>query len=127
MIDAVNDRDKETLREPVADDVVIHGQDGQGIRGAETAVAATVDHEAFPDAHHEIEGMIVEGDAVSVRMTFTGTHEGDMRGVPPTSEEIEIWVMSMYRVRGGQLTEAWFVEDDADTLRQLGLREELTA
>jgi hypothetical protein len=33
----------------------------------------------------------------------------------------------MYCIEDGQLAEAWFVEDDADTLRQLGLWQELTA
>jgi predicted ester cyclase len=71
--------------------------------------------------------MVAEGDTVSVRMTFTGTHEGDMHGVPPTGEEIEIQVMAMYRIEEGQLAEGWFIEDDADTLQQLGLWRELTA
>ena len=126
-IGAINDGDKETLRNLVADDVVIHGQGGQEIQGAETVVAATVDNEAFPDAHLEIEEMVAEGNTVSVRMTFTGTHEGNMHGVPPTGEGIEIRVMSMYRAEDGQLVEGWFVEDDADTLQQLGLWGELTA
>lgn len=117
-IDAINDRDKETLRELVADDVVMYGQGEQEVRGAQTVVAATVDNEAFPDAHLEIEEVIAEGDTVSVRMTFTGTHEGNMHGVPPTGEQIEIQVMSMYRIEDGQLAESWFVEDDADTLQQ---------
>lgn len=32
----------------------------------------------------------------------------------------------MYKIKGGYLTEAWYVEDDADTLMQPGLWEELT-
>lgn len=126
-IEAINDRDAETLRGLVADDVVIHGQGGQEARGAETVVPATVDNTAFPDSHLEIEEMLAEGDTVAVRMTFTGSHEGDMHGVPPTGEEIDIRVMSMYRIEDGQLAEGWFVEDDADTLQQLGLWQELTA
>lgn len=126
-IEAINDRDAETLRELVAEDVVIHGQAGQDISGAETAIPATVDNEAFPDSRLEIEEMVAEGGTVAVRMMFTGTHEGDMHGVPPTGEEIEIRVMAMYRIENGQLAEGWFVEDDADTLLQLGLWQELTA
>ena len=125
-IEAINDRDAETLSELVADDVVVHGQAGQDINGAEAVVPATINNEAFPDSHLEIEEMIAEGDTVVVRMTFTGTHEGNMHGVPPTGEEIEIRVMSMYRIEDGQLAEGWFVEDDADTLWQLGLWQELT-
>jgi len=126
-IEAINDGDAETLRELVADDVVMHGQAGQDASGAETVVSATIDNTAFPDSRLEIEEMVAEGNTVAVRMTFTGTHEGDMGGVPPTDEEIEIRVMAMYRIEDGQLAEGWFVEDDADTLQQLGLWDELTA
>ncbi|WP_424015687.1 ester cyclase [Halorubrum xinjiangense] len=125
-VEAINDGDAERLTELIADDAVIHGQGGRDVSGVNRVVSATVDTDAFPDSHLEIEEMVAEGDTVVVRMTFTGTHEGDMHGVPPTGEAIEIRVMSMYRIEDGQLAEGWFVEDDADTLRQLGLWQELT-
>lgn len=59
-------------------------------------------------------------------MRFVGTHKGEMHGVEPTGEEIDIRAISMYKIEDGKLTEAWYVEDDADTLIQLGLWEELT-
>lgn len=125
-IEAINEGDTETLHELVADDVVVHAQGGEEAKGAEQVVAAQVDNTAFPDAHLEIEELVADGDLVVVRMRFSGTHEGPMHGVEPTGEEIDIRVMSMYRIEDGQLAEAWFVEDDADTLRQLGLWGELT-
>lgn len=124
-IEAINERDAATLRDLVAEDVVVHGQAGQEIRGREAVVDAQLDRPAFPDAHLELESMVEEGDTVAVRMRFTGTHEGPMAGIDPTGREIEIRVMAMYRVAEGQLAEAWFVEDDADTLRQLGVWGEL--
>lgn len=126
-IEAINAGNMERLRELVADDVIMHGQGGQDARGAESVVSATVNNAAFPDRTLEIEQLIAEGDTVVARMRFTGTHEGKMHGVEPTNEEIDIRVMSMYRIEDGLLTEGWFVEDDADTLRQLGLWEKLTS
>jgi steroid delta-isomerase-like uncharacterized protein len=126
-IEAINDGDAERLRDLVADDVIMHGQGGQDVRGAEQVVPVTVNNAAFPDRILEIEQLVAEGDTVVARMRFVGTHEGNMHGVEPTGEEIDIRVMSMYRIEDGQLAEAWFVEDDADTLRQLGLWQELTA
>lgn len=122
-IEATNERDAERLRELVADDVVVHGQD---IQSADDLVSANTNNTAFPDSHLEIEEMIAEGDTVAVRMTFTGTHEGNMLGIEATGKEIEIRVMSMYRIENEQLAEAWVVEDDTDTLQQLGLWQELT-
>lgn len=125
-IEAINDGDAEWLREYVDDDVIIHGQGGREISGLDEYLSGN-SNDAFPDSHLEIEEMIAEGDTVVVRMIFTGTHRGTMHGVPPTGEEIEIRVMSMYRIEDGRLAEGWFIEDDADTLQQLGLWQELTA
>ena len=49
------------------------------------------------DGYLETEEMIAEGDTVAGRMTFTGTYEGDIHGVHPTGEEIEI--KAMYRIK----------------------------
>lgn len=126
-IEAINHGDAERLGDLVADDVIMHGQGGQDISGVDTVVPATVNNAAFPDRTLEIEQLVAEGDTVVARMRFIGTHEGDMHGVEPTNEEIDIRVISMYRVKDGQLVEGWFVEDDADTFQQLGLWEKLAA
>jgi len=105
----------------------MHGQGGQDVQGASQVVPAAANNRAFPDRTLEIEQLVAEGDTVVARMRFSGSHEGDMHGVEPTGEEINIRVISMYRIEDGELAEAWFVEDDADTLRQLGLWQELTS
>ena len=45
---------------------------------------------AFPDLHVTIEDMIGEGDRVVVRFTFRGTHQGDLRGIPPTGKQVAV-------------------------------------
>jgi steroid delta-isomerase-like uncharacterized protein len=37
---------------------------------------------AFPDLHFTIEDMIAEGDNVVTRWSVTGTHEGNLLGIP---------------------------------------------
>jgi len=39
---------------------------------------------AFPDLKHDLINMIAEGDRVVLRLTLTGTHEGEYMGIPPT-------------------------------------------
>ena len=39
---------------------------------------------AFPDNRHKVEELITEGDRVVAHVTLTGTHEGELMGIPPT-------------------------------------------
>jgi predicted ester cyclase len=43
---------------------------------------------AFPDVHHEIIDMVAEGeDKVADRFNITGTHEGEIQGIPPLAKK----------------------------------------
>ncbi len=37
---------------------------------------------AFPDIHIAVEDQVAEGDRMATRWTGTGTHEGDLMGIP---------------------------------------------
>ena len=67
--------------------------------------------EAFPDQHYELQEMVAEGDTLVVRWRMTGTHQGALVGrtmtIPPTGKHIDIWGMSMYRIRDGMAEEVW--------------------
>jgi predicted ester cyclase len=76
---------------------------------------------AFPDNHHAVEEVIVEGDPVVVRSTITGTHEGDFIGISPTGRRIEVTEIHVYRLKGGKIVEHRVGRDDLDPMRQLGV------
>src|SRR5262245_27794025 len=40
---------------------------------------------AFPDLHFDLDQMLAEGEFVVTRWTATGTHRGDLMGIPPTN------------------------------------------
>ena len=42
---------------------------------------------AFPDSRFDAEDIISEGNMVTVRYIFHGTHKGEMRGLPPTQRK----------------------------------------
>ena len=48
---------------------------------------------AFPGYQLTIDDLVAEGDKVSVRSTFTGTHKGDLMGLPPTDKTATIPIM----------------------------------
>ncbi len=43
---------------------------------------------AFPDFRNEIEDMIAERNRVFTRLTYTGTHRGEIFGVAPTERKV---------------------------------------
>lgn len=121
--EAWNEGDLDAVEEIVTDDYVLHdpaffrmppGPDGvkQVIR---------VFRAAFPDAAWEIHEMIAAEDAVAVRWTVSGTHEGEFFGVEPTGEAFEIEGFELDRVHDGEVTETWTVYDALGLLQQLGI------
>ena len=76
---------------------------------------------AFPDLHYTIEDVLVTDDAVAIRTTMTGTHEGDLFGIPPTHRKINVRQIQIERVRDGRIVEHWRVTDELTLMRQLGV------
>ena len=76
---------------------------------------------AFPDMNLAVESQIAEGDKVVYRLTFQGTHKGEMMGIPPTGKTVSIGVIDVLRLEGGQLVERWGESDDMGMMQQLGV------
>jgi steroid delta-isomerase-like uncharacterized protein len=76
---------------------------------------------AFPDLHFTIEDVVVTPQAVAIRTTMTGTHEGDLFGIPPTHRRVKVTQIQIERVRGGRIVEHWRVTDELTLMRQLGV------
>jgi steroid delta-isomerase-like uncharacterized protein len=77
--------------------------------------------DAFPDIHATIDDMVAEGDKVAVRWTWTGTHKGEMMGIPPTNKKVSGWAIQIDRFVGGKIVERWTREDTLGFAQQLGL------
>ncbi len=95
------------------------GSPAPGPDGLKPIVAAM--RRAFPDLHFAIEDVIVGPDAVVIRTTMTGTHDGDLFGIPPTHRKIRVMQIQIERVRGGRIVEHWRVTDELTLMRQLGV------
>lgn len=75
---------------------------------------------AFPDFRVSVEEVIGEGELVSTRGYFTGTHQGDFQGIPPTGKTIKVAYIDLWRGENGKLVENWVQLDLLDLLQQLG-------
>lgn len=77
--------------------------------------------DAIPDAHKWLDDCIATTGRVTIRYTLSGTHEGELLGVPATGREVSITGVAIYRVSDGTLAEAWYVADFLRALKQLGV------
>jgi steroid delta-isomerase-like uncharacterized protein len=74
----------------------------------------------IPDLRVTIEELVAEGDKVGVRRTYEGTHQGELLGVPPTGNHVQIGGISIFRLAGGKLAESWEQVDLLALMQQLG-------
>jgi steroid delta-isomerase-like uncharacterized protein len=70
--------------------------------------------------HHVIEDQIAEGDKVVTRLRGVGKHEGELAGIPPSGNDLDVKAVAIHRVRDGKLVEHWSAVDSAALLSQLG-------
>jgi predicted ester cyclase len=63
----------------------------------------------FPDHHFDVEDVAADGEAVVVRGTMTGTHEGALLGIAPTGKRVAAQQSHWFRVSDGKLSEHWAV------------------
>lgn len=91
------------------------------IRGRE-ALKETIAmfREGTPDLTKAVDETYVDGDTVVVTYTATGTHEGEIMGIPPTGRSIEVEGVFVYHVEDGTLVEGRDVWDAFGLLQQIG-------
>jgi steroid delta-isomerase-like uncharacterized protein len=81
---------------------------------------STAFRQAFPDYQVTIHEVIVEGDKVVTRKTFTGTHRGEWMGVPASGRQISFGGIDIVRIAGGKVVEHWAEFNMLRLLQQIG-------
>lgn len=84
-------------------------------------IHVTVYRNAFPDVSFTVDEQIAEGETVVTRWTATGTHQGELSGIPATGKSVTITGVSIDRVVDGKLVAGWNISDQLGLLRQLGV------
>ena len=116
-----NERRNELAVELFTDDHILHDPQvaaGQGPNGMADAVKV---YQEGADGHWTIEEIFSTGDRVVVRWTGTGTHVGEVNGIPPTGKSIRVDAISIHKVTGGKIAETWQVWDTLGFLQQIGV------
>jgi predicted ester cyclase len=111
-----------TIDEIWAPNFVLHTGTGRDIRGLKDYKQWwSENYNAFPDLHFTLDDMVVEGDKVVSRYTMTGTHKGEIMGIPPTNKKVTNWMIEIDHVAGGKLMEGWVRWDTLGLMQQLGV------
>jgi predicted ester cyclase len=77
---------------------------------------------AFPDFTNEIEEMISEGDKAFARLTYRGTHRGELFDIAATGRRIQYAGAAVFRFRGDKIAEVWVLGDIFGLMSQLRSR-----
>lgn len=119
--EVVNEGNVAILDELWAKDLINHGLAPglvQGVEGVRQLL--TRYHTAFPDLKFTIEDMITEDDKVAIRLTMTGTHKGELLGIAPSGNRVDVMTIAIYRFDGGKIVETWGVRDNLKLMQQIG-------
>jgi steroid delta-isomerase-like uncharacterized protein len=76
---------------------------------------------AVPDMRTRVEDVITEGDKVVARWSSTGTHKGELMGIPPTNKKVTMSGITICRIAKGKIVEEWSQADFAGMMQQLGV------
>ena len=124
FVDAMNAQDWAAIDRLVAPDFVRHS-DAAGAPGVRSRDDLKWfirnEYTTFPDAHETVEDLVAEGDRVAARHLLTGTQQGPFGDHPPSGREIQASYLALYRLKGGQIVEAWAEWDNLSLMTQMGL------
>ncbi|WP_395401940.1 ester cyclase [Arthrobacter sp. UC242_113] len=88
----------------------------EGVRYFVTAVRT-----AFPDIRvKSIEPSFSDGNMEACHVILTGTHGGEMSGIPATGNTVEFASTDIIRVMDGKVAEHWGTTDNMTLMQQIG-------
>jgi steroid delta-isomerase-like uncharacterized protein len=93
------------------------GTEGRGVRDFRRYARSV--WLAFPDFHNEVNELIAEDDRVAARLTYTGTHRGELMRVAPSGRAVRYEGAALFRIEGGRIAELWVAADRLAVLEQI--------
>jgi predicted ester cyclase len=91
----------------------------RGLDGARQLT--TLFSSAFPDMAVTVNDLIAEGDTVAAYLSLSGTHRGELLGIPPTGKTVNVTATGMFRVVNGKVAENRVNFDALGMMQQLGV------
>jgi len=106
--------DSFVLVDPTAPRGEVHGPDGI------ESLLREIQH-GFPDSHIEILDILACENVVMFEGEYTGTHQGEFQGLPPTGQEIDLQAVEKYEIESERIQRGRVYIDEQDLKEELGL------
>jgi steroid delta-isomerase-like uncharacterized protein len=123
LYDLLNAGDIEGFGALLADDFVEH-EETPGLAPTKEGVMQffRMYRAGFPDLRLDPEDVLASGDKVITRARATGTHRGELMGMPPTGKTVDVQLIDIMRFdEDGRVAEHWGVVDMLAMMQQLGV------
>jgi steroid delta-isomerase-like uncharacterized protein len=121
--DRINQGDIDGFAALLADDFVEH-EETPGFPPTKEGVREffRMYRAAFPDLHMDAEDVLASGDKTVARVRATGTHRGELMGIPPTGKHVDVQLIDIMKFDdAGSVREHWGVIDTMSMMQQLGV------
>ena len=106
------------FHEDVVEEVPLPNQ-GPGLDGLKEVLRGL--RNAFPDMQWTVEEQIEEGEKVVTRFVWTGTHKGEIFGVPATGRPVTVWGVVIDKFVGEKVKKTRIIMDSLGLMAQLGV------
>ncbi|GAB7538743.1 ester cyclase [Burkholderia sp. 3C] len=103
---------------PDWDDIPLAPGQGAGPEGIKPIIRSF--GAAFPDVKIVIHDMIQVPGRIGVRAEITGTHQGELFGIPASGKHVSFRLHEFHELDGQRVTTTWHMEDWFGLFLQLG-------
>ena len=122
----INEGNLDAADELMTEDFVDHGPMGATGRDDFKQMVAMW-RSAVPDVHCTVENVLSDGDWAGWLVHTTGTHSGEMMGIPASGRKIDLLSPNIGRFRDGRAAEHWADQSMFQFLTQIGALEQPAA
>ena len=115
-----NQWNRDILPEILDKDITFRGSLGRTCQGYDELLdyIAYIQN-AFPDFTNTIDLIITEGDQSFAKLTYTGTHQQEVFGIPATGKQIQYHGSAIFTFRDNKIVDVWVLGDIYGLIQQL--------
>ncbi len=115
-----NNQDKSYIDKLLDDNVVFRGSLNVETHGkVEFEKYFDMIISAIPNLYHAVETMLAEGNAVSARAVYNGTHKGKLMEYEATNNKIRYHGASFFKIENDKIVDIWILGDLNSLYKQI--------